>query len=150
MSFIIIGVYWVTHHNSMHGMRKTDRGFLWLNILLLLCVSFIPFPTSLVGRYPFQAGPIIIYGLTLITSNIVGYLMIVYVYYHPHLAAPEFGKTYIRRHTPNYIVVNALYLGAILLANVAPLASYLIYVLVVAILIVFLPKLQDGIDYQGK
>ena len=25
MSFIIIGLYWVIHHNSMHVMKKTDR-----------------------------------------------------------------------------------------------------------------------------
>ena len=31
MSFILIGLYWVVHHNSLHGMKKTDRGFLWLN-----------------------------------------------------------------------------------------------------------------------
>ena len=24
MSFIIIGLYWVIHHRSMHGIRKTD------------------------------------------------------------------------------------------------------------------------------
>jgi uncharacterized membrane protein len=150
MSFIIIGLYWVTHHNSMHAMKKTDRGFLWLNILLLLCVSFIPFPTSLLGRYPFQAGPIIIYGATLITCNVVGYIMLLYVYYHPHLAITEFGKKYMRRHTPNYIIVNALYLCAILLAHTLPLLSYLIYISVVVLLIVFLPKLDDGINYQVK
>src|ERR1051325_2879669 len=94
MSFIIIGVYWVTHHNSMHAMRKTDRNFLWLNILLLLCVSFIPFPTSLLGRYPFQAWPIIIYGCTLLTCNAVGYVMLVYVHYHPQLAVSAFNATY--------------------------------------------------------
>ena len=98
MSFIIIGLYWVTHHNSMHAMKKTDRGFLWLNILLLLCVSFIPFPTSLLGRYPFQAGPIIIYGITLIVCDIVGYIMLVYVHYHPHLAVSEFNEKYLRRY----------------------------------------------------
>lgn len=146
MSFIIIGVYWVTHHNSMHAMRKTDRSFLWLNILLLLCISFIPFPTSLLGRYPFQAGPIIIYGFTLIASNLVGYLMIVYVWYHPHLASSEFSKTYLRSHTPVYIFVNVAYLGAILLAHSFPLLSYLIYIAVVVFLIVFLPKLDDGIN----
>jgi len=148
MSFIIIGVYWVTHHNSMHAIRKTDRSFLWLNILLLLCISFIPFPTSLLGRYPFQAGPIIIYGVTLIVCNAVGYLMIVYVWYHPHLAIPEFSKTYMRSHTPVYIFVNVLYLCAILLAHPLPLLSYLIYIAVVVFLIIFLPKLDDGINIK--
>jgi TMEM175 potassium channel family protein len=148
MSFIIIGVYWVTHHNSMHAMRKTDRNFLWLNILLLLCVSFIPFPTSLLGRYPFQAGPIVFYGITLIVCNAVGYLMILYVWYHPHLAIPEFSKTYLRGHTPVYILVNVLYLCAILVAHPSPLLSYLIYILVVISLIVFLPKVDDGIHIR--
>ena len=148
MSFVIIGLYWVIHHNSMHAIKKTDRGFLWLNILLLLCVSFIPFPTSLVGRYPFQAGPIVFYGFTLIACNAVGYIMLLYVYYHPHLAVAEFSKQYMRSHTPNYVIVNGAYLGAILLANSFPLVSYLIYIAVVILLIVFLPKLDDGIKYH--
>ncbi len=150
MSFIIIGLYWVVHHNSMHAIKKTDRGFLWLNILLLLCVSFIPFPTSLLGRYPFQAGPIIVYGLTLITCNVVGVIMVFYVYYHPHLAVTEFSKQYMRSHIPNYIIINGAYLGAILLANPLPLLSYLIYITAVVLLIIFLPKLDDGINYQVK
>jgi len=148
MSFIIIGLYWVVHHNSMHAMKKTDRGFLWLNILLLLCVSFIPFPTSLLGRYPYQAWPIIIYGITLITCNAVGFIMLLYVNFHPHLAIPDFSRKYIRSHTPVYIVVNVSYLVAILLAHSLPLLSYLIYIAVVVILIIFLPKLDDGIKVK--
>jgi uncharacterized membrane protein len=150
MSFIIIGLYWVIHHNSMHAIKKTDRGLLWLNILLLLCISFIPFPTSLVGRYPFEAGPIMIYGGTLIACNLVGFITVLYVHYHPHLAVVEFNSQYIRRHTPNYIFVNGSYLAAILLANTLPLLSYIIYILVVLSLIIFLPKLDDGINYQGS
>jgi len=150
MSFIIIGLYWVSHHNSMHAMKKTDRGFLWLNILLLLCVSFIPFPTSLLGRYPFQAGPIMIYGITLITCNAVGYVMLIYVHYHPHLAVSEFNEKYLRRHTPVYAVVNGAYLVAILVAHPLPLLSYLIYIAVVVLIIIFLPKVDDGINYQVK
>ena len=148
MSFIIIGLYWVVHHNSMHAMKKTDRGFLWLNILLLLCVSFIPFPTSLLGRYPYQAWPIIIYGITLITCNAVGYIMLLYVNFHPHLAIPDFSRKYIRSHTQVYIVVNGSYLGAILLAHSWPLLSYLIYIAVVVILIIFLPRVDDGIKIK--
>ena len=150
MSFIIIGLYWVVHHNSMHALKKTDWGFLWLNTLFLLCVSFIPFPTSLVGRYPFQAGPIIIYGITLILSNAVGYVMLIYVHYHPHLAGPESTKIYLHRHTPIYAVVNGAYLVAVLVAHALPLVSYLIYIAVVVLLFVILPKVDDGINYQVK
>ena len=74
--------------------------------------------------------------------------MLVYVYYHPHLAVAEFSKQYMCSHTPNYVIVNGAYLGAILLASTFPLLSYLIYIAVVILLIVFLPKLDDGINYQ--
>lgn len=148
LSFIIIGLYWVSHHNSMQVVKKTDRGFLWLNILLLLCVSFIPFPTSLVGRYPFQAWPIIIYGITLIVCNLIGTVMMLYILRRPHLTIPEFGTKYVRRHTPVHLVVNGAYLGAILLAHYSPLASYLVYIAVVVFLIIFLPKLDDGINLR--
>ena len=56
----------------------------------------------------------------------------------------------MRSHTPNYIFVNSFYLGAMLLANSFPLASYLIYIVVVILIIVFLPRRDDGINYQGE
>jgi uncharacterized membrane protein len=146
LSFIIIGLYWVSHHNSMIAIRKTDRGFLWLNILFLLCVSFIPFPTSLVGRYPFQPGPIIVYGITLIVCNAVAYVMVLYVHYHPHLAVPEFKEKYLSSHTPVYIIINGAYLLAILSARTYPLLSYFIYIGAVATIIILFTKLDDGIN----
>lgn len=54
----------------------------------------------------------------------------------------------MRSHTPNDIIINGAYLGAILLANPLPLLSYLIYIAVVVLLIVLLPNLEDGINYQ--
>jgi hypothetical protein len=47
------------------------NGFLiWLNLVYLLAVSFMPFPTALLRRYPMQPIPIVIYGLNLIVANI--------------------------------------------------------------------------------
>jgi uncharacterized membrane protein len=148
LSFIIIGLYWISHHNSMQVVKKIDRNFLWLNILLLLCVSFIPFPTSLVGRYPFQAWPIIIYGSTLIVCNLIGTAMMFYLIRHPDLAVPQFGTKYVRRHTPIHIAINGSYLCAILLAHPFPVLSYLIYVAVVIGLIILLPRVDDGINIK--
>jgi uncharacterized membrane protein len=74
LSFIIIGVYWVAHHNMMHYVEKVDRAALWLNILTLLCVAIIPFPTALLGEYPMETTPVVFYGATLAMVNLSGLL----------------------------------------------------------------------------
>jgi uncharacterized membrane protein len=51
-------------------VKRTDRPLLWLNILFLLCIGFIPFSTALIGRYPQQQIPSIIYGGNLIATGI--------------------------------------------------------------------------------
>ncbi len=32
ISFIVLGIYWVGHHNQFHYIRRTDRMLLWINI----------------------------------------------------------------------------------------------------------------------
>lgn len=47
ISFLIIGLMWVEHHRIFRYIDDYDSGLLWRNLLLLLCVSFVPFPTAL-------------------------------------------------------------------------------------------------------
>jgi uncharacterized membrane protein len=51
VSFVTIGIIWVNHHALFANVRRVDRRLLFLNLLLLLSVSTIPFPTALLGRY---------------------------------------------------------------------------------------------------
>jgi uncharacterized membrane protein len=50
-SFAVIGIMWVNHHSMFRAIVRTDRPLLFLNLLLLLWMSLLPFPTSLVSRY---------------------------------------------------------------------------------------------------
>src|SRR5947207_3057718 len=75
-SFLLTGLYWFSHHRSMEVLQRTDGALLWMNTVLLLLVSFIPFPTSLLGRYLFEPLPIVLYGGTLLAANAVGFIMI--------------------------------------------------------------------------
>ncbi len=50
VSFLTIGIIWVNHHTLMNQIGQVDRPFLLLNVFLLLCVAFIPFPTRLVAE----------------------------------------------------------------------------------------------------
>ncbi|WP_266079014.1 TMEM175 family protein [Haladaptatus caseinilyticus] len=51
LSFFTVGVYWVVHQNLFQNIERHDRILLYLNLLFLLTISFLPFPTELVGTY---------------------------------------------------------------------------------------------------
>jgi uncharacterized membrane protein len=50
-SFVTIGIIWMNHHHAVSLLGRTDRTFLFLNILLLLTIAFLPFPTKLVAQF---------------------------------------------------------------------------------------------------
>jgi uncharacterized membrane protein len=50
-SFLTIGIIWINHHHCVSLLRRVDRPFLFVNTLLLLSISFIPFPTKLVADF---------------------------------------------------------------------------------------------------
>ena len=146
LSFAIIGLYWISHLRSFELIAKVDGAVFWINLLLLLLVSFIPFPTALLGRYPNEALPIVIYGLTLIACNAVGLGLMAYLLRHPHLLAQEHRRDSLWRQFPVRLIVmvNAGYLMAVLLAGVAPLASYVLFTLILVALIGRIVKFELG------
>src|SRR2546430_9492440 len=51
LSFAIILITWVNHHNIFKLVHKSSAKFIYANGLLLLSVVFLPFPTALMGEY---------------------------------------------------------------------------------------------------
>lgn len=49
ISFLVIGNYWISHHRVFQRIERQNGRLLWLNLSLLLCIAFVPFPTSLLG-----------------------------------------------------------------------------------------------------
>ena len=58
-SFATIGIMWINHHRLFTLIKRTDDTLLALNGLLLLGVTFVPFPTAIVAEYvPRPAGTV--------------------------------------------------------------------------------------------
>ncbi len=55
MSFSFIGIMWVNHHRLFNHIRSCDNQLLFLNLLLLLGVTIVPFPTALLAAHYAQA-----------------------------------------------------------------------------------------------
>jgi len=56
LSFVIFAVYWVGHHFEFEYVPRTDRPFIWLNDLFLLCIGLLRLTTALLGRFPLAQG----------------------------------------------------------------------------------------------
>ena len=50
ISFIVIGAIWINHHGMFLHIDKTDNGFLLINVLQLMIIAFIPFPTAVLAE----------------------------------------------------------------------------------------------------
>jgi uncharacterized membrane protein len=50
-SFVTILAKWVNHHRIFSFIQRTDHPFLYWNGLLLLFITFMPFPTTLLAEY---------------------------------------------------------------------------------------------------
>jgi uncharacterized membrane protein len=50
-SFFIVGMMWFEHHRIFRFIKAFDPGLIWRNLIFLLFVAFIPFPTALFSEY---------------------------------------------------------------------------------------------------
>jgi uncharacterized membrane protein len=50
VSFAVIGIMWLNHHTIFGHFARVDRNLVYLNLVLLATVVFIPYPTGIFGQ----------------------------------------------------------------------------------------------------
>ena len=100
LSFCVILITWVNHHNHLKMVGRSNAAFLYANGFLLLTVAFIPFPTSLLGEYLFSghAAPAVILYEGVLTLQAVGWILISHTAVRYRLAKSEKAAMEIRRN----------------------------------------------------
>ena len=117
LSFIVIGRYWVTHHSTFGLIRGFDGHLMTLNLLLLLFIAFIPFPTSFLGEYGNDPSGPIVYALT--NAGASGSLALIYWYAsRAGLMVPGLDPRYVR-----YVTLRLLRTFVVFLLSI-PIAVY--------------------------
>lgn len=127
LSFFIVGTFWVAHHNIFKLIRRTDRMFMWINLALLMCVAFIPFPTALIGEYVDQPIAIVVYGLTVTASSVMLLCLWSYATTNHRLVDPDLAPALIGRVRGQMLLAPPVYLAAIALAYVNIWLSFLAF-----------------------
>jgi uncharacterized membrane protein len=130
-SFATIGIIWLNHHAMFHGLERVEHATLTLNLLLLLVVAFIPYPTAVLSRYGALPTSAFLYGAVLTLLGIT-YSSLWWHIVRRGLSSSVSDKTGTRRKIRRNLMGPAVYSAATLIALRYPKVSVLIYFLLAA------------------
>jgi uncharacterized membrane protein len=131
VSFLTIGIMWMNHHTIFAHVGRVDRPLLVLNLLLLMGVVAIPFPTAVVAEHLRQAGgatAAVTYGLVMIVIS-AGFAGVwVYVVTHARQLGAALPPEALRQSVPGFTLGGAVYgAGTVVAALGFPVAALIIY-----------------------
>lgn len=131
VSFLTIGIMWMNHHTMFAHMGRVDRPVLALNLLLLLGIVAIPWPTALVAKQLQHSGgapAAVTYGLVMILISLGFAGLWVYAVTHAAKLGGRVEPQALRRSIPGFTGGLLGYVaGTVLAAFGLPVAALILY-----------------------
>ena len=138
VSFSTIGAAWLGHNAITEYLERTDAAFVRLNLLLLLVISFLPFPTRLfadyIGQDSAERVAVTFYGASLLLATTL--LMVLWRYVvRAQLVRPDAADEEVQlltqRLTPGLaayliLIVSGLFLPIVAVSGYLAIALYYI------------------------
>jgi uncharacterized membrane protein len=133
VSFVTIGIMWVNHHVLIRQLERVDRVFLFLNVGLLMCIAFVPFPTRILAEFvrgDDGDAAAVLYGLTLTVTSVFFLSVWMYASRGGRLLHPNADPRMVSGITRSYIPGTPTYAAATLVGFVSAETSALLYGLI--------------------
>lgn len=129
LSFILLSLFWVDHHQQFYYIKKINPKVLWINILNLLFVALFPFSTSLMGDYTSQSIAAAFFISNLLVIEIFLYLNWMNAISHKELIVSDINENVIVQKKLSYHFFILISLICLVLAFIIPEWSTLPFVL---------------------
>ena len=138
-SFLTIGGAWLLHTALTDQLTQIDQLFLRLNLLLLLVVVLLPFPTRLIAEALHNTSGervyVTMYGLTLLAIRLLGSALDAYARYE-HLYSPAGEGQELQSTQRKFLPAVIGYVIAILIGLLLPVAAAALYAALAVYLVV--------------
>jgi uncharacterized membrane protein len=140
LSFVIIGIMWANHHNIFRYIGRTNHTLAMLNLGLMFCTAFLPFPTAVLADYlPMpseRTTAVVLYGATLTLTAIFYNALWLYASHKRRLLKPDADQALVDAVTREYLLGPVLYALATLVAFLSVWVSLAIHALLALIYLV--------------
>ncbi len=143
LSFWVIGRYWIAHHSTFAYIRRYDGTFLFLNLVLLFGIVFLPYPTEVLGEHGDEEMAVVFYASTIAAVSIASSAIWWYATRRHRLVDPDLEPAFIRSVQLRAASGAAVFLVSIPLAFWSVYASYAAWA-------VFFPLVRIGIRRRER
>ncbi len=131
VSFLTIGVMWINHHAMFKDIDRQDHTLVVLNLLLLMCIAFLPFPTAVVATYmrdsDHRLAAALTWGVTLVVIAVAFDAMWLYASRGRRLIDEHVSDARLRSRTIRYLPGPLMYGITLPLAFISPWISLALY-----------------------
>ena len=129
VSFLILGLFWISHHSQFHYIKKNDLNLLWINIIFLMFVSILPFSTDIAGEFTDHKLSLQILSFNLLIVNVLLSINWKYATYRHRLVDPLLSNKLINLYNRKNLITSLVFLIALILFHLEIRGSYLIYII---------------------
>lgn len=133
ISFLVIATFWLAHHRLFRYIRRYDHRLLWLNLIFLMFVAFLPFPTGILGRYGNTFFAVVFYVVIQITIGLLLTLLWDHATRGHRLVDPDLDPRLVREQLSRNLAVPLIFALSLGVAAINSTAGKLFWLLVLAI-----------------
>ncbi|GAB2817324.1 TMEM175 family protein [Ferruginibacter profundus] len=127
VSFLFVGLNWASHHHLFQTVSKVNNKVLWINMLNLFILSFVPFATAAMGENAFKTITVTIYA-GLLTLSVLVYLVLVNALRKLHGKGSSFSNTF-KGHKKTYVSLGLNLLAIIISVTGFPEIAFMLLIL---------------------
>ena len=117
ISFLVIGLFWIGHHRKFGHIQRYDANLMLLNLLWLMTIAFIPFPTSLISTYGNRTATIF-YASVMILASALSVCTWMYAAHRDRLIDPALDAHERRREIEGPLIAIGIFLLSIGLTTI--------------------------------
>jgi uncharacterized membrane protein len=132
ITFFVIGSFWTAHHRKFRYIIGYDTKLLFLNLLMLMVVAFMPFPSSIIAEYSNRTATIF-YAATMILASLFALAIWSYASHNNRLINAQMNQTQRRREFAKPVATAAVFLLSIGIAFINPDLARLTWALILPI-----------------
>lgn len=127
ISFVVIGIYWLSHHRTFGYIQRYDARLATLNMIFLFFIVCMPFLARLLGEYAYLPLSIATYSLAVAGIALSQLGVWHYATRHHRLVDPSLDRTEIAAGYVRNIAGALLFLVAAPIAFVSIAASFALW-----------------------